>query len=399
MFPDHPEWGLTYWNLALVPMFDDDGEVEAFLFSLNEVTELQRAEEALRRSEIQLREAQRIANMGSWEWTLKSGEFLMSAEICNILGEAPEARQTNLEYFLNFTPEPHRNTLRMALDAALLGQPFEIEHEILRKDNVTRIVSERGQVFWSPQGLPERMVGTTHDITDRKQVELLKDEFISTVSHELRTPLTSIVGSLGLILGEQMGEVSKEQRELLTMAAANGERLTGLINELLDIQKIESGKLGLRFEKVSLTDLLEETVSLNRGYAEKLSIKLELQPFPNQTTILADKSRLIQVLSNLISNAIKFSPKNEKVSIGFFTNANTVRVQVIDQGPGVAEEFKPNIFKKFSQANTGNTRDVEGTGLGLSISKAIIEDHGGKLDFITKDGEGSTFFFDLPAHG
>ena len=398
VFPDHPEWGVTYWNISLVPMLDDDGEVEAFLFSLNDVTEMKRAEEELRRSEIRLNEAQSIANIGSWELDIESGKFGMSPETCNILGVLPDEAGETLDFFKKHLVETDRVRLQTAIDEAIGGKNFAIEHDVVRKDGTVRAVSQKGQVNFDRSGIPTRMIGTIQDVTERRQVEMLKEDFISTISHELRTPLTSIMGSLGLIIGNQVGEIPDTVQQMLQVAYQNGERLTLLINGLLDIQKIESGNLELHLDIVPLNDLLNEAVSANTGYAEKLNVKLSLTPCPQEVLLMADRNRMMQVLSNLISNGIKFSPKGEVVTVSAEVINSIVRVSVNDNGAGIQDEFKPKIFKKFSQAETGNLRNVEGTGLGLSISKAIIEDHGGMIDFISEDSKGSTFFFELPLH-
>lgn len=241
-----------------------------------------------------------------------------------------------------------------------------------------------------------RFVIIIRDITERKKVDKLKQEFISVVSHELRTPITSINGSLALILGGAVGDCSEKIRKLLNIASKNCERLIMLINDILDVEKIEEGKMVFKLEMIDINELVKEAVAANQMYAEKFFVKLLFSESNLILKVNVDCNRLIQVLNNLISNAAKFSPAGEVVSISIMAHQNIVRVSISDKGPGIAENFKKNIFKKFSQGDSSNTREKGGTGLGLSISKAIIEKFGGVLNFSSTASRGATFYFDLP---
>ena len=266
------------------------------------------------------------------------------------------------------------------------------------------ITLKDGRVFeWYslPQRIGEKIVGRVSsfcDITERQKVERMKNEFISMVSHELRTPLTSIRGSLSLIVGGVAGEISPQAKELVKIAFKNSERLVLLINDILDIEKIESGKMDFQMEVVELIPLVEQAIEANHAYGEQFSVKFQLQSEDNLScmTVKVDNYRLIQVISNLLSNAAKFSPPNETVTILVTRQENTVRVAVSDRGAGIPEAFRAKIFQKFAQADSTTTREKGGTGLGLSISKAIIEKLGGTIGFETETHVGTTFYFDLP---
>lgn len=234
------------------------------------------------------------------------------------------------------------------------------------------------------------------DITERKKVDTLKNEFVSVVSHELRTPLTSIRGSLGLVLGGVAGDLAEKAKKLLVIANNNCERLLHLINDILDIEKIEAGKMRFQFAPVDITTVVKNSININQMYAAKFDVRIALTDWVNNIEVNVDEDRLIQVLTNLISNAAKFSPKNEVVTVAIKLINDRVYVSVSDKGPGVPEEFQARIFQKFSQADATNTRGKGGTGLGLSISKAIIEKFGGRLGFVSKPGQGSEFYFELP---
>jgi PAS domain S-box-containing protein len=234
------------------------------------------------------------------------------------------------------------------------------------------------------------------DITERKKVEKLKNEFVSVVSHELRTPLTSIRGSLGLLLGGTVGDYTEKARKLLNIANSNCDRLLLLINDILDIEKIEAGKMDFHLTHVDLVELIQDCVEANKMYAEKFAVKINLVQYDKDVVVYADPGRLMQVITNLISNAVKFTSPNGNVDLSVIQRGEVVRVTVTDYGPGVPENFRATIFQKFSQADSSSARDQAGTGLGLSISKAIIEKFAGTINFTSVPNKETIFYFDLP---
>lgn len=248
----------------------------------------------------------------------------------------------------------------------------------------------------------QTQIGATlmmRDITARYKVDQLKNEFISVVSHELRTPLTSIKGSLGLLVGGAVGELNDKALNMLHIAYSNCERLIDLINDILDIEKIESGKMEFHWRQINLQKLLQEAVIANQAYAEKFSTKLNLIITEENVMVRGDYGRLMQVVTNLISNGVKFSPHQSTVTIKLEKQNGYAKVSVIDQGQGVPDEFREHIFKRFSQADSSSIRKVSGSGLGLNISKAIIDKLSGNIDFISEENKGSTFYFELPLLG
>ncbi|MDH5600225.1 MAG: ATP-binding protein [Gammaproteobacteria bacterium] len=235
------------------------------------------------------------------------------------------------------------------------------------------------------------------DITERKRVEKMKNEFISTVSHELRTPLTSIKGGLGLLKGGAVGDIPEQAQEILSIACHNTEALMLLVNDILDMQKVESPDMEIEFEEIAVIPFLQQVIDDNKAYAEQYKVKIILKAGDNELYLNANKARLKQVMANLISNAAKFSHENGTVEIVVSRpDDKLIRIAVNDHGIGIAEEFYPAIFDKFTQQDSSDTRQKGGTGLGLSITKAIIEKHGGEIAFVSKQGEGTTFYFDLP---
>jgi PAS domain S-box-containing protein len=237
---------------------------------------------------------------------------------------------------------------------------------------------------------------TVHDITELKRMAEIKEQFISTVSHELRTPLTSIHASLGLVMGGVGGELSARARELLKIAAQNSERLGTLINDLLDIQKLDAGKLSFHYDTVDIMELVNQAIELNDAYADRFHSRFLLTQGLFDTQVCVDRNRLIQVITNLLSNAAKFSPPNSDIEITLTREGGNVRVAIKDRGPGIPEEFRGRIFQRFSQADSTTTRNHSGSGLGLFISQQIIEHMHGGIGFDTETGKGTTFFFTLP---
>ncbi len=237
------------------------------------------------------------------------------------------------------------------------------------------------------------------DITQQLEAERMKQEFTSTLSHELRTPLTSIIGSLQLINSGVMGDIEKDTLELTTIAERNAQRLLDLINDILDVEKIESGKLTLMIEALELGELVTESLTLNRAFAERFKVKLVAAGELRAVKVSADRKRVLQVMTNLLSNAAKFSEAGTAVEVTIeIADSDTVRVAVHDTGPGIPENFRNRIFGRFAQADMSHTRQMGGTGLGLAICKRLIELMGGKIGFSDRAGGGTTFWFELPHH-
>jgi signal transduction histidine kinase len=224
----------------------------------------------------------------------------------------------------------------------------------------------------------------------------VKQEFTSTLSHELRTPLTSIIGALQLINAGIVGDVPKDVAELTVVAERNGQRLLDLINDLLDVEKIESGKLTLEPEVLAVDELVQEAMVLNKAFGDRFRVRFALDGELPGRRVLADRKRLLQVMTNLLSNAAKFSPEGDVVHIALEEQGPNVRVAVHDRGPGIPEAFRSRIFGRFAQADSTASRQKGGTGLGLAICKRLIEMMHGKIAFEDRPGGGTTFWFELP---
>jgi signal transduction histidine kinase len=239
-------------------------------------------------------------------------------------------------------------------------------------------------------------VGVIRDISDRKHTDKLKNEFIATVSHELRTPLTSISASLAIIESGTLGPLPDKISNLIKIAKQNSLRLQNLINDLLDMEKLLSNRIELDISKFDAVELVQKTISENQYIADKYHVKFQITSAENNCIIFADKTRTQQVLTHLLSNAAKFSNIHMTVDISIAKHNNLIKIQVIDHGIGIANEFKTNIFSSFTQGDSSSTRQKDGSGIGLSISKELVGKMGGKIGFTSSLGQGSCFYFELP---
>lgn len=237
------------------------------------------------------------------------------------------------------------------------------------------------------------IVAVVRDATERKRIEREKTEFVSTVSHELRTPLTSIAGSLGLLAGGAGGELPDKAHRLITIAQSNSQRLVRLINDILDMEKLQSGNMKFEVAALELTELAAKAIESVGGYSK---VAFTLNGPVEPVIVRADADRLTQVIVNLLSNAAKFSPPDQPVEVMVTSVGGRARLTVRDHGPGVPEQFRHRIFAKFAQADSSDTREKGGTGLGLAITKEIVERHGGRVWFDTWEGKGSAFHVELP---
>lgn len=233
------------------------------------------------------------------------------------------------------------------------------------------------------------------NVTIERTASRFKDELIATVSHELRTPLTVISGALGL-LRAGAGEPVEAGRELIDIAYKNSERLGRLVNDLLDIDKLQSKDSDLAFEPTDIGDLLAASIEQVIPYAERLGISIDLERPDDVVVAEVDRDRLLQVMSNLLSNASKFSPSGSRVRVQLSIIATGVRISVIDEGRGMSPEFRRRLFTRFAQENRASEHGQAGTGLGLAICKNIVDRHRGQIHVDTRKGVGTIFHVDLP---
>jgi PAS domain S-box-containing protein len=275
------------------------------------------------------------------------------------------------------------------------GGVWRHEFKVRRKDGAVRIFYNTTSSMFDDRGRLVGRISVNRDVTEQREVDRMKQEFISVVSHELRTPLTSIMGSLGLIKSGAMGEVAGDVKGMIDIAHSNSDRLVRLINDILDLEKIEAGRMEFKSEQLDVHALVSDAARDNAGVAETNDVDVIIGEDVPHASVLADRDKLAQVFANLLSNAIKFSPEGGLVELGAKRRNGRIHFFVRDQGPGIPPEFHDKIFTKFSQADSSATRKKGGTGLGLSICKTIVEKLGGQIGFESEAGKGTCFFFEL----
>lgn len=375
---------------------DAQGNPSCLTTIMRDITERKQQEQVLKASEETFRAAMEAATIGM-ALVRPDGRWLkVNQSLLNMLGYERNELLAN-----DFQSITYADDLEADLNYVRRVLAGEIENYQMEK----RYYHKTGRIIWAQlsvsivrnaDGTPNYFVSQIQDITEQKEIERIKSEFISIVSHELRTPLTSIRGSLGLILGAFAKGLPDKVKNLLDIAHNNCERLILLINDILDIDKIAAGQMHFDMHSESLADITQQAVKANEAYAQKFDVHIVLQPIDSSVRIEVDAARYIQVLSNLLSNAVKFSSAGAEVTVSAMRSGKFIRVSVSDKGPGIPEEFRSRIFGKFSQADSSVTRAKGGTGLGLHIAKQMVERMHGNIGFDTKVRKGTTFWVEFP---
>ena len=243
---------------------------------------------------------------------------------------------------------------------------------------------------------PRGFVLVAADLSERLKVEHQKDEFVTMVHHEVRTPLTAVRGAIGLLSGGVAGELGDSARELVAIAHRNCERMERLVGDIMSARKLDAGRMDFRLADVAPMSLVEQAVEATSVYGDKYGVRFVVEGDFGDAVVRVDPDRLIQVLNNVLSNAVRFSPPGGSVTLSASRDGGMVRVAIRDRGPGISDEFCDRVFEKFARADDGSWRHRSGTGLGMSISKAIMEELGGSISFETEIGVGTVFFIDIP---
>jgi len=438
---------LTQKNGNLVPFYwvaasrkDQNGNIISLSGAGRDITEHKIAEEALLKSEARLAEAQRIAKLGNWEWNISDNSLYWSQQVYEIFDVPPDGL-TTYEAFIEHIHPDDQATIKAAINKALAGSaPYNIDHRVVRNDGSIRIVQEQGEVAFDSNNQPIRMVGTVQDITQRKLAaeelrrhrdhlqELVKEqtanlmtakeaaekanhaksEFLANMSHELRTPMHSIL-SFAEIGKEKIDVAPKEKlHRYFSCIQDSGQRLLGLLNDLLDLSKLEAGHMEFSMNKHNIRDVVEAAHMELSTLLKNKSITLQETPSNIDTEAWIDFDKLLQVMLNLLSNAIKFTPEGSTIQIHYrnselpigrrAADSNTVpaiSITVEDEGIGIPQEELGMIFEKFIQSSKTDT-GAGGTGLGLAICKEIITGHGGTIRAKNTPNGGAAFTFVIP---
>jgi PAS domain S-box-containing protein len=270
------------------------------------------------------------------------------------------------------------------------------EIPLLRKRLGDRVLSITVQSVESGDTQTGKTVLAIRDITELDRVDQMKSEFVSMVSHELRTPLTSIKGYVDMVFDGEAGTINEEQKSYLEVARSNTDRLIDLVNELLDISRIEAGRIELKLRAISIQDIIHSVAVSLRTQMDDSNIRLRLDIPERPVMVFADAGRMTEILTNLIINANHYSSSGASIEVSIHVKDGKVQVDVTDTGIGIAPEEVEKIFNKFYRVDNSITRQVGGTGLGLAVTKSLVELHGGQIWVKSSPGEGSTFSFTVP---
>lgn len=405
-----------------IPLRNAEGEVLGVLGTYHDITARQEAEERLRQLSDRLDLAVSSAHIGIWEWDLKQDKLFWDRRMYELYNCLPEQQELNFKTWNNCLHPDDQEMARKLCEAASRGEAnYDTEFRVVGPEHSIRFLKSNALLQWDKQGDPQRMIGLNYDITHQKEVELellktnqelaratrLKDEFLANMSHELRTPLNAILGMTEGLKEGVFGDLSRRQIDSLDVVSRSGQHLLELINDVLDLAKIESGQVILNYGTVSIPSLVQSSISFVKQQATKKSICLDVEIAPDLPLLSLDGRRIRQVLVNLLANAVKFTPEQGQIRLVVsrlatpiddqdVQNGETLHVEISDTGIGIAPENLSQLFEPFIQIDSSLSREYEGTGLGLSLVKRIVELHGGEVNVSSEVGVGSCFTVDLP---
>lgn len=391
---DGSKW-LWMRSEAVVPKRDARGRALRLIGTQTEITAMKEAEEALRLSKEQFQSAFNNAPIGKAVMDLQGGFHRVNRAACNLLGYTEEQLlKTDLQSLIHKDDKDVDSGQMSQLKSGEITS-FSSDKRLVRLDGAVITGQLTIALVNDRDGKPDHLIAQIVDLSEQRKLDLLKREFVAVVSHELRTPVTSIVGSLGLVAALQSKEFSDETSRLLYIAQKNSERLRHLVDDILDFEKYSNGNMHFALSRQNVVQLLEQTIMNNIVFAEEHGARLVLKKADRSLLCKVDPDRFQQVVTNLLSNAAKFSDKGSPIEIGAVRSGEYAKVSITNRGPVISEEFHDALFQPFSQLEPSSTRKNNGTGLGLSISKLIVERMRGEIGLESGKGK-TTFWFTSP---
>jgi signal transduction histidine kinase len=393
----------TFWDYVVSPLGGATDEVPHHLVVAFEVSDRVRAHQRLERQTCELaqrdaqgRLLQALAHIGYWEWDVETGDLALSDEAYRILGLAPGECDFTMDRFVAHVHPEDRPLVERIVEAAHdIERPIEVMYRLVRPDGEVRYVHGVGiHIEQDVAGEVTTRCGIMQDVTEKQLMDRAKDEFLSVVSHELRTPLTAIRAPLLMFASGKLALDSPVGAGLLELAVNNVERMTRLVNDIFDMERLATGKLSIRPAAGDALALTQQAAAAMAETAEGAGVRLTVSG--EAMPIMADADRLIQVLTNLLDNAIAFSPPGGEVALSVTRHGDEAWISVRDQGPGVPQADQAIIFERFQQLEPCATRKKQGLGLGLPIGRGIVEQHGGRMWIESPPGQGATFHVALP---
>ncbi|BAY64945.1 two-component hybrid sensor and regulator [Calothrix brevissima NIES-22] len=428
----HKDGRLITLETNAVPIFDDDGQFRGYRGMARDITVRKQAQEQLRNLSDRLNLAVKSAQIGIWDWDLLNDSLVWDERMYELFGVSPtnfDISQGAWEKFSQLLHPDDKISIRDNFQQVINSEKeLDTELRIILSDGEIRTLKAYGLVQRNSQGQAQRIIGINYDISHRKLAEIqlqqtnqqlaasnaelaratrLKDEFLATMSHELRTPLNAILGITEALQDEIYGIITEKQKQSLQTIEQSGNHLLELINDILDLSKIEAGQLELHYTKVAINPLCQASLAFIKQQAFQKRIQLEVKIQPYLPELMVDERRIRQVLINLLNNAVKFTPAGGRITLEvtyekltleaeMTSVQNFIRIAVIDTGIGIAPKNLNKLFQPFIQIDSALNRQYNGTGLGLVLVKRLVEIHGGKVGVSSELGVGSCFTVDLP---
>jgi len=387
------KYEIRYWSCCNIPIADKDNKVAYILNTVVDITEEVKAKETAIENENRLRLAAEAAALGIWELNIQDQAFNYSQRLAEIFGHTPDNDVNLPDIRAQVNADDMQNIVLKAYHEALITGKYLYEVRITWPDGSLHWIRVQGVVVYDEKKVPSMMLGTILDITESKRDEIRKNDFIAMASHELKTPLTSIKAYLQLLSRRLASSNDSFVNNALQVASLQVNRMTDLIHGFLDLSKLEPGKLKLKIQRFELNKLVTDIIADFTTASPNRTISFE----PNEDiNVPADREKIGQVISNFLSNAIKYSDKGSKIIVTSKEINGNVQVTITDEGIGIKAKDQEKLFQRFYRVENEKMKNISGFGIGLYLASEIIQRHKGKIGVESVEGKGSTFYFSLP---